>query len=84
MLAVSDHLLRCNLLVCAAGDHVLLETKKEQVENTTSEPTQQELVVLASEEAEFSKTMDFGQFFKATAGWDGHGRSIALYCKEFT
>ena len=37
------HLLCCNLPVCAVGDHVPLEPKKEQVKETL-ELTQQELV----------------------------------------
>ena len=45
---------------------MLLETRKEHVE-TLLEPTQQELVVLASEEAGFSNTVDVGQFFRTRA-----------------
>ena len=54
--AVGDHLPRCNPPVCAVGDHVLLESKKEQMEEPR-EPTQQELVIITSEEAGFSKTV---------------------------
>ena len=41
---------RCNPPVCAVGDHVLLESKTEQV-TKPPEPAQQELVVQASEQA---------------------------------
>ena len=77
-----DHLFRCNPLVCAVGNHVLLESKKEHVRKT-SEATQQELVVKASEEAGLSKTVDVGQFSRTRAVCDARGRNIALYCKEF-
>ena len=40
--------------ILAVGDHVLHESKKEQVKETL-EPTQQELVVRTSQEAGFSK-----------------------------
>ena len=42
------------------GDHVLLESKREQV-NKPLEPTQQELVDKASHEEGFSETFDVGQ-----------------------
>ena len=65
--AVSDLSLLCNLPVCAVADHVLPESKEEQVEKPL-EPTQQELVVIASEGAGFSNTVDDGQFFRTRAG----------------
>ena len=45
--AVGGHLLRCNPSVCAVGDRVLPESKKEQA-TKPFETTQQELVVKAS------------------------------------
>ena len=51
------HLLHWNPPVCAVGDHVLLESKEEQVKERP-EPTQQELVVEASQEAGCSNTVD--------------------------
>ena len=44
----------------AVDDNVLLESKKEQVKQAP-EPSQHELVLKASEEAGFSKTVDVGQ-----------------------
>ena len=81
--AVGDHILRCNPRVCAVGDRVLPESKKEQVEKPP-EPTQQELVVTASEQAVFSKTVYVGQFFKTMAVCEARTRITAPYCKEFT
>ena len=51
----------CNLPVGAAGDHVLIPSKKEQAKEAL-EPTQQELFVKAIQEARFSNTVDVGQF----------------------
>ena len=48
--AAADHLLRCNPPVGAVCNHVLLASQKDQVEELP-ETTQQELVVIASEEA---------------------------------
>ena len=48
------------------------------------EPTQQELVLKAFQEEGFSNTDDVGEFFGAGPVCDAHGRSAALYCKEFT
>ena len=72
---------RCSLPVCAMGDQVLPESKKEQVK-TPLEPTQQELVdVIASEEAGFSETVDVGEFVRRRAVCDARGRSTVPYCK---
>ena len=46
--------------VSAAGDHLLLESEKEMVEEPP-QPTQQELVVKASHDAGFSNTIGIGQ-----------------------
>ena len=67
----------------AVGDHVLLESKKEQVKEP-HETTQQELVVKASEEAGFSNTVDVGQLFRTRPVCDAHGRSAAPYCNTIT
>ena len=70
--AVGDHFLCLNLLVYAVGDCVLPESKKEQVEKQP-EPTQQEIVVIASEETGFSKTVNVCQFFRTIAVCDHRG-----------
>ena len=59
---------------------MLLESKKEQVEKPP-EPTQQELVVIASEEAGFSKTVDVGQFIRTrlVCWWSGASRGGARF-----
>ena len=75
---VGDHLLCCKPPVCALGDQVLLESKKEQVKEPP-EPTQ-ELVVKASQEAGLSNTVDVGQFFRTRGVCDAHGRSTAPCC----
>ena len=49
--------------MCAVGDHVLVESKKEEAKRPR-EPTRQEFVVKASQRARFSKTVDVGQFFR--------------------
>ena len=46
------------------------------------EPTQEELVVIASEEAGFSNTVDVGRFVRTRAVCDVRGRSIASCCKD--
>ena len=61
--AVGDHFLYLNLLVCAVGDCVLPESKKEEV-GKQPEPTQPEIVVVASEETGFSKTVNACQFLR--------------------
>ena len=80
--AGDDHLPHHEHSICAVGDHVLPESKKEQVK--TPEPTQQEFVVKASQEAGFSKTVDIGQCFRKRVVCYARGRSIAPYFKEFT
>ena len=67
---VCDH----SSTVCAVGDHVLLESKKEDVKNTLG-PTQQELVVKASKEAGFSGTIGDGQFFSIANNLPGQDLS---------
>ena len=79
--AVGDHQLHCNPQVRVGGHHVLLEPKKEKVK-TSPEPTQQELVVIASEDARLSNTVDVGQVFRTRLVRDAHGRSTAPYCKQ--
>ena len=69
--AVSDHLLRCNPQTYAVSDHVLPESKTEKVKEPP-EPTQQQPVVKASQEAGFPKTMNVGQVFRTRAVWDVH------------
>ena len=64
----------CSSTVCAVGDHVLLESKKEDVKNTLG-PTQQELVVKASKEAGFSGTIGDGQFFSIANNLPGQDLS---------
>ena len=81
--AVGDHLLCCNLPVCTVGDHVFLDSKKEQVKEPP-EPTQQELVVRAMQVAGFSKAVNVGQFFPARLVCDALGTSTAPYCEEIT
>ena len=48
------------------------------------EPTQQELVMRASQEAGFSKTIGLGQFFRTRPRCNNEGKWIALPCKGFT
>ena len=50
---------------------------KEQAKQPP-EPTQQELVVIASEEAGFSKTVDVCQLFRTRVVCDARGRSTAV------
>ena len=49
----------------------------------TREPTEQELVVIASEEVCFSNTEEVCQFFRTRPVCDAHGRSTAQYRKKF-
>ena len=65
---------------CAVGDHVLQESKKEQVEKPP-EQTQQDFVVKSFEEAAYSKTVDVVQIFRTRPVCDAHGRSTAPYCR---
>ena len=55
--------------------HVLTELKKEQ-EKEPLQPTQQELMVKASQEAEFSKTTDVGHFFKTRPLYNTDGKWV--------
>ena len=48
------------------GDHVLLESRKEQVQEPP-EPTQRKLLMRTSQEARLSKTVDVGQFFRTSS-----------------
>ena len=59
--AVGDFLFCCVPPVCAVGDSVLPESKKEQVKEPP-EQTQQELVVKASQEVNFAKTVDVSPY----------------------
>ena len=72
--AVGDHLLHCKIPECAVDDHVLLESKIEQVKEPP-QPTQPELIVKASQEAGFSRTTDLGQFFRTRPVCDAHGKA---------
>ena len=82
---MSDRLLNCNPAgLCVVGHYLLPESKKEQVKEPL-EPTQQELVVKASQEAGFSKTLVVvDQFFRTSLVCVAHGRSVALYWEDFT
>ena len=77
---LGDHWLHCNPTVCALGDHVLSESKNEQVK-APLEPTKQELVEKASQEAGLSNTVVVGQFFRTRLVCDAHGGTTAPYCK---
>ena len=64
---VTGHLLHHEPPVCAVGDHLLPDSKKEKVEEPP-QPTQQELIVKASQEAGTPTTIDIGQCF-TTGKW---------------
>ena len=85
--SVGDQLPYCNPPVCPVGDHVLPESKKEQVREPP-EPTQEELVVKVSEEAGFSKKKKkrwmLVNSLEERPVCDARGRNTAPYCKEFT
>ena len=82
--AVDVHFLYQEQSIRAVGDHVLLESNKKAQAKEPPEPTQQELIVKAYQEAGFTQTADNGQFFGTRLVCDAHGRSIAPYCKKFT
>ena len=63
--------------VCAMGDHLLPESKTEQVEEPP-EPTERELIVKAS------NTIDIGQFFRTRPLCNTNGKWVVPLCYEFT
>ena len=69
--------------VCAVGDQLLPESNKEQVKEPP-QPTQQELMEKASQEAGFSYTIDIGQFFRTRPLCNTHGKWVVPLCREFT
>ena len=81
--AVGDHLPHHKPPFRAVVDHVLPESRKEQVKETL-EPTQHELLSRTSQEAGFSKTIGLGQSSRARPRCNAEGKWIVPSCKELT